>query len=391
MPWQETNVVDERLRFLIEYLHGEDSMSALCRKYRISRKTGYLLVHRYLLEGPRGLYDHSRAPLRHPDAIPADIVSAILNLRDIHRTWGARKLLAWLIQHRPHTQWPSASTIGRILSRHGRIEGHRRRAKTPPYTQPFAPCDGPNKIWCADFKGWFRTGDGKRCEPLTVTDGYSRFVLACRALPTTSFAFVQPVFESLFRRFGLPWVIRTDNGSPFASNALGGLSRLSVWWIKLGIVPERIEPGHPEQNGRHERFHRTLKADTLTPPQPTISLQQAVFERFCREFNDERPHEALAYKTPSARYHRSQRPLPTRLLEMRYPDHMIVRNVRPSGQVRWKGKEIFISETLAGETIAFEPGDDHIFTLHYGPIQLARFDEHKHKLIKPVVKWKKRC
>jgi len=391
MPWKETNVVDERMRFLMEYLNQEESMSALCRKFHISRKTGYSLINRYLSDGPVGLYDRSRAPRYHPHAVDDDTISAVLNLRDIHPTWGARKLHAWLNRHRPRTRWPSTSTIGRILSRHGRIAIRRRSHKTPPYTQPFAESDRPNKIWCADFKGWFRTGDGKRCEPLTITDSYSRYVLACRALPKTTYSFVFPVFESLFRRYGLPWVIRTDNGSPFASNALGGLSQLSVWWIKLGIVPERIEPGHPEQNGRHERFHRTLKEDTISPPQPSLALQQAVFQRFCKEFNDERPHQALDYKTPSALYHCSQRPLPTRPLEMRYPDHMIVRKVRPGGQIRWKGEEVFVSQTLAGEPIAFEPINDYIYTIHYGPMKLAEYNEQKRKIIKPTVNWKKRC
>jgi transposase InsO family protein len=366
-------------------------MSFLCRKFHISRKTGYMLINRFLSDGPVGLYDRSRAPHNHPHAVDEDTISAVLNLRDIHPTWGARKLYAWLNSHRGRTRWPSSSTIGRILSRHGRIAVRQRSRKTPPYTQPFAECDGPNKIWCADFKGWFRTGDGKRCEPLTITDSHSRYVLACRALPKTTYSFVFPVFKSLFRRYGLPWVIRTDNGSPFASNALGGLSRLSVWWIKLGIVPERIEPGHPEQNGRHERFHRTLKEDVISPPQPSLLLQQAAFQRFCKEFNDERPHQALDYKTPSAVYHRSGRPLPTRPLQMRYPDHMIIRKVRPSGQIRWKGREVFVSETLAGEPIAFEPIDEHVFTIHYGPLKLAEYNELKRKIIKPTVSWKKRC
>jgi len=391
MPWKETNVVDERLHFLKKYLRQEKSMSSLCREFNISRKTGYTLIQRFLMDGPVGLYDRSRAPRHHPHAVSEDIVTAVLNLRDTHRSWGARKLLTWLVRHRPRTTWPSASTIGRILSRHGRVVVRQRRCKTPPYTQPFACSDKPNKIWCADFKGWFRTGDGKRCEPLTITDSYSRYVLACRALPTTTYSLVIPVFKSLFRRYGLPWVIRTDNGSPFASNALGGLSRLSVWWIKLGIVPERIEPGHPEQNGRHERFHRTLKEDAISPPQFSLTHQQAAFEHYCKEFNNERPHEAIDMKTPSDVYHRSQRPLPTRPLEMVYPEHMIVRKVRPSGQIRWKGKELFVSQTLAGEPIAFEPVEEHMFTIHYGPIKLARFDEKRRKIIKPNVKWKKRC
>jgi putative transposase len=391
MPWKETCVVDERLKFIGKYLRQEGSMSSLCREFHISRKTGYTLVHRYLLEGPLGLYDRSRAPHYHPRAVSEDIISAILNLRAIHPRWGSRKLLAWLNKHRPRTQWPSASTIGRILSRHGQSVPRRHKRRTPPYTEPFRDSSKPNMIWCADFKGWFRTGDGKRCEPLTVTDSYSRYVLACRALPRATHAQVRPVFESLFSCYGLPWVIRTDNGTPFASAAMGGLSRLSVWWIKLGILPERIDPGHPEQNGRHERFHRTLKEETISPPEFSLPHQQVAFDRFCKEFNHERPHQALNYQTPSDQYHRSSRPLPTRPLEIAYPDHMVTRKVRCSGQIWWKGKELFVSETLAGEPIGLEPIDENLFTVYYGPIELARLDEKKGKLIKPTIKWKKRC
>ncbi len=391
MPWKETCVVDERLKFIGKYLRQEVSMTSLCREFNISRKTGYNLVHRYLLEGPLGLYDRSRAPRHPPQAVSEDIVAVILNLREAHPRWGSRKLLAWLKKHRPRTQWPSASTIGRILSRHGKIVPRRQKRRTPPYTQPFKNSHKPNMIWCADFKGWFRTGDGKRCEPLTITDSYSRYVLACRALPNATYAYVRSVFESLFRRYGLPWVIRTDNGTPFASSAMGGLSRLSVWWIKLGILPERIDPGHPEQNGRHERFHRTLKDEAISPPEFSLHHQQIAFDRFCKEYNQERPHQALDYQTPADRYRRSQRPLPTRPLEMAYPDHMETRKVRCSGQIWWKGKELFVSETLAGEPIGLEPVNDNFFKVFYGPIELALLDQKKGKFIRPMIKWKKRC
>jgi putative transposase len=390
MPWKETCVMDERLKFIGKYLRNESSMVSLCQEFNISRKTGYNLIQRYLLEGPVGLYDRSRAPHSHPYAVSEDIITQILRLREEHPDWGPRKLLEWLKRHRPRTQWPCASTIGRILSRNGKIVPHKRRSKTPPYTQPFISSTKPNMIWCADFKGWFSTGDGKRCEPLTVTDSYSRYVLACRALSRGTHAYVRSVFESLFRKYGLPWAIRTDNGTPFASGALGGLSRLSVWWIKLGILPERIEPGHPEQNGRHERFHRTLKKGAISPARYSLAHQQEAFDQFCREYNQERPHEALDYQTPSDCYHKSQRPLPAKPLEIAYPDHMIVRKVRASGQIWWKGKEPFVSETLVGEPIGLEQIDEFTFKIHYGPFELAVLDEKKGKLIKPPVKWKKR-
>lgn len=390
MPWKETCVMDERLRFVAECAKGERSMSAVCQEFGISRKTGYRLLHRYGMEGLMGLFDRSRAPHHHPHAVSADVEAVIVSLREQHPRWGPRKLRAWLERNRPRTSWPSGSTIGRILLRHGKIPPRRRRRRTPPYTQPFRTCLEPNAVWCADFKGWFRTGDGKRCEPLTVSDAHSRFVLACRALPMTTQGAVRPVLEALFREHGLPWAIRTDNGPPFASTALGGLSRLAVWWIKLGIMPERIDPGCPEQNGRHERFHRTLKEATATPPQSSLRKQQLSFDRFCLEYNYDRPHEALANRTPHQIYQPSNRPYPSRLPEMVYPDHMHVRIVRPSGQLHWRGGDYYISETLIGEPVAFEPVDERYYDLYYGPVMIARYDHKTKKIIKPKRKKRKR-
>jgi hypothetical protein len=245
-------------------------------------------------------------------------------------------------------------------------------------------------VWCADFKGWFRTGDGKRCEPLTITDGYSRYVLACRVLLRTTQACVRPLFEVAFRQYGLPWAIRTDNGTPFASTALAGLSRLAVWWIKLGIHPERIDPGHPEQNGRHERFHRTLKEEAITPPKATALDQQQAFDIFCQEYNTDRPHQALADQTPDSLYKPSLRPYPARLPKIAYPDRMIVRKVRPAGSIRWQGEEIYISETLVGEPVALEQIDEQRFQLYYGHLKLAVLDDAKKKLIRPPFTKRKR-
>jgi transposase InsO family protein len=377
--------MDERLKFISEYLKQEQSMSALCKFFNISRKTGYKLVHRYVMEGYYGLYDRSRSPHHNPYAVSGDIISAILSLRNRYPRWGSRKLRAWLCRNCSGIEWPSVSTIGRILLRHGKIIPRRQSRRTPPYTRPFNDCRAPNDVWCADFKGWFRTGDRARCEPLTVTDSYSRYALACRALPYTTQAVIRPLFESLFREYGLPWAIRTDNGTPFASTALGGLSRLAVWWIKLGIIPERIEPGHPEQNGRHERFHRTLKEESITPPKATLEEQQAAFDRFCFEYNRERPHEALSDKTPASVYKTSPRPYPSRMPQITYPDHMVIRKVRPSGSVRWHGQELYISETVIGEPIAFEQIDEFNYQIYFGPVKLAVYDNKKKKIIKPNI------
>ena len=391
MPWKETCVMDERLKFVAAYLGQESSMAALCQQFGISRKTGYNLVHRFSLEGLLGLYDRSRAPHHHPHAVSEDIVSSILSLRMDHPRWGPRKLHAWLIRNRSHTQWPSVSTIGRILKRRGKIIPRRRSLRTPPYNRPFQGCLGPNDIWCADFKGWFRMGDKSRCEPLTVTDGHSRYVLACRALSTTTQGAVRPIFESLFREYGLPWAIRTDNGPPFASRALGGLSRLAVWWIKLGIIPERIEPGRPEQNGRHERFHRTLKAEAISPPAYCLIDQQNAFDRFCLEYNSDRPHEALDNATPASIYEPSRRAYPSRMPQIAYPDHMSIRKVKPSGQLYWKGRELYVSETLVGEPVAFEQIDERYYQMYYGPIKLAILDDKTKTIIKPpAIKRKQR-
>jgi transposase InsO family protein len=391
MPWKETCVVDERLRFLSEYLKRERSMSAICQEFGISRKTGYRLVHRYQMDGILGLCDQSRAPHHHPHAVSDDMVGTILELRERHPRWGPRKLRAWLDRNRPRTLWPSASTIGRMLLRHGKITPRRRIRRTPPYTQPFRTCLEPNAVWCADFKGWFRTRDGSRCEPLTVSDGHSRFILACRVLPTTTQASVRPVFEALFREYGLPAAIRTDNGAPFASTALGGLSRLAVWWIKLGIIPERIDPGHPEQNGRHERFHRTLKEETASPPKASLTEQQRAFTRFCQEYNFDRPHEALNNATPHQIYQPSPRPHPSRLPEVIYPDHMSIRRVKPSGQLWWHGKQYYLTETLVGESVAFDPVDDRFANIYYGPVIIARYDDVMKKILKLKPKKRKRC
>jgi hypothetical protein len=247
-------------------------------------------------------------------------------------------------------------------------------------------CSTPNAVWCADFKGWFRTGDGKRCEPLTISDAHSRYLIACRALSRTTHGAVRPIFETAFRHYGLPQCIRTDNGAPFSSTALGGLSRLAVWWIRLGILPERIAPGHPEQNGRHERLHRTLAEETVAPPRHSLVDQQIAFNRFRREYNQQRPHEALNNRTPDSVYRSSSRPYPSRIPEIAYPDHLIVRKVRPAGSIWWQSREIYISEVLVGQPIALEPIDERYYNIIYGPITLARLDNYKRKIIRPTRK-----
>ena len=263
--------------------------------------------------------------------------------------WGPRKLKRILERDEPGRVWPAASTMGTLLAREGLVVGRKKRRRTAPYREPLAHADGANRVWCGDFKGWFRTGDGERIDPLTISDAYSRYLLRCQAVEKTDTARVQAIFEAAFREYGLPQAIRTDNGAPFASRALAGLSRLAVWWMKLGIVPERIEAGHPEQNGRHERMHRTLKQETAQPPAANRREQQRALDRFRKEYNQVRPHEALGMRTPGAVYQSSPRRFPARVPEPEYPESMLVRTIGHKGQIRWKKQEVFVSEVLWGE------------------------------------------
>lgn len=380
MPWKATCPMDERLRFIAEYLEQEWSMTVLCRRYGISRKTGYKLLARYEESGPAGLQDRARAPHTHPNAVGEEVVTALLQLRARHPHWGPRKLRAWLARRNPARRWPAASTVGSLLRQHGLTVPRRRRRRCPPATQPFLAAGVPNDVWCADFKGWFRTGDGRRCDPFTLSDSASRFLLRCQALPRPDEAHVRPLFEAVFREFGLPRGLRSDNGPPFASLAAGGLSRLAVWWIKLGIQPERIAPGHPEQNGRHERLHLTLKQETATPPHATGRAQQRAFDHFRRVYNEERPHEALGQRPPAEVYTPSPRPYPERVREPEYPVGQDIRRVRHNGEIRWRGHLVFVSQCLAGEPIGLEEIGDDRWRVRFGPVELGWLDARAHTL-----------
>lgn len=380
MGWKETCVMEERMKFVSGYLEDGESVATLCRLFGISRKTGHKLLKRYKSYGINGLKDRSRAPHSHPNETNLESIRMLLHLRQAHPSWGPRKLLAWIRPRYPRLALPAISTAGDILKRHDMVKSRKRKKRCSPYTEPFIKCKSPNHVWCADFKGWFRTGDGRRCDPLTISDAYSRYLLRCRGLPATRFEGVKPVFEGVFREYGLPIAIRTDNGSPFASLAVAGLSRLSVWFIKLGIRPERIEPGHPEQNGRHERMHKTLKQDTAKPPRATFVAQQKAFVRFRQIYNHERPHEALNDKTPADIYKPSNRSYPKKLSEMEYPTQMKVRRVRSTGEFKWKGELIYLSEALIGELIGLEQISDRYWQINFGHVNLAVVDDWAGKL-----------
>ena len=366
--------MEEKLRFVFEYQQRQRTMTELCQRYEISRETGYVWLRRYQAVGLEGLREKSRAAQRHGNQTSAEIEQMVLELREAHSRWGPRKLKRVLEDNEPGRVWPAASTIGALLKREGLMAGRRKRRRTAPYTEPLAHADGPNRVWCADFKGWFRTGDGERIDPLTITDAHSRYLFRCQAVEKTDTARVQAIFEAVFREYGMPEAIRTDNGAPFASTAIAGLSRLAVWWMKLGIVAERIAAGHPEQNGRHERMHRTLKQETAQPPAGNRREQQRVMERFRQEYNQVRPHEALGMRTPAAVYELSPRSFPAHVPEPEYPDTMLVYRVQQKGHFRWKRQEVFLSEVLWGEPVGLLPIDDSWFTVYFAQVPIARFD-----------------
>jgi transposase InsO family protein len=377
MPWKASSVMEEKLRFILEHDGGEQTMQELCRQYGIARETGYVWLRRYRAYGLAGLREHRRAAHRHPHQTPEEIEQMILELRQAHMPWGPRKLKRILERDEPGRAWPAASTIGALLKREGLVVARKKRLRTAPYREPLAHAQEANRVWCADFKGWFRTVDGQRIDPLTISDAHSRYLLRCQAVEKTNTARVQAIFEAAFREYGMPRAIRTDNGAPFASRALGGLSRLAVWWIKLGIVPERIQAGHPEQNGRHERMHRTLKTEAAEPPAANRHQQQQALDRFRQEYNEVRPHEALEMRTPAEVYQPSPRAFPARVPEPQYPSNMLVRTVRHHGHFRWKKHDVFLTEVLWGESLGLLPEDERWFTIYFAHLPLARFDSQK--------------
>jgi len=375
MPWSETSPMDQKTQFIADVLRGGLAIVELCDDYGISRKTGYKWIDRYLNEGPDGLRDRSRRPTSNPNSTPPELVDAILDARRRHPSWGAKKLLKVLSGQHPRWPWPQRSTVCDILKRNGLVAKKRRRRAIGHPGKPSTIVTAPNDLWCADYKGHFKTGDGRYCYPLTVTDAFSRYLLGCQALLDTSVDGAKPVFTRLFREFGLPNRIRTDNGVPFATNTLARLSRLSAWWVRLGVMPEFIEPGKPQQNGRHERMHKTLKAEATRPPRASSLAQQRRFNSFRAEFNDERPHEALDMETPDALYERSPREMPARLPPLEYPDRFETRYVSANGGIRWNSEWVCVSTVCAGEFVGLEEIDNGVWNVYFGALKLGRFLE----------------
>src|ERR1700676_2534114 len=382
MGWMETCAVDERMRFVIAAEKHEESLAAVCRRFGVSRRVGYKWLERYQEAGIAGLWDRSRAPLHHPQAVAEEIAERCLAVRRAHPSWGPRKVRAFLERQATGTDWPVASTIGSLFDREGLTVKRKLRRRSPPSSAPFAHCGAANDVWCIDFKGWFLTGDGGRCEPLTLTDAHSRYLLRCQVIERNDTDHVWPVLDAAFREFGLPKRLRSDNGSPFASRGPGGLSTLSVKVIKAGVVPERIAPGKPQQNGRHERMHLTLLQDTASPPAGSLREQLKRLRNFQRIYNEQRPHESLGDDTPADHYTASPRRFDGVLREPEYGEHE-VRRVRHNGEIRWQGQTIYISEALIGEPVGLRENDAAGWTVCYGPIVLGTINRDDDRLRKP--------
>jgi transposase InsO family protein len=359
MPFKETGRMEERIRMFLEYESGNWSVSELCRRYGVCRDTFYEWRRRKETGDSTWFLDRSHAPLQCWQTTDGAIAEQVIAARRRFPYLGPRKLLAVLDREAPEIAWPAASTIGTILKRAGLISPVKRRRRALDQPRPCTPVTRANDEWSTDFKGWFRTRDQQRIDPLTVADSHSRFLIGLQIVAPTIEG-VRPCFEQAFREYGLPWAIRCDNGSPFGSQGAGGLTKLSAWWTKLGIAPHFIHPASPQENGRHERMHRTLKAQTSTPPADNAPEQQARFDVFRRHYNEERPHEALGQRPPAELYTQSVRAMPQRVEDPWYDADHQVRRVRSSGEIKWKGKLVFISQALVDELVGIaerETGD----------------------------------
>jgi transposase InsO family protein len=374
MPWRECSVMDERVRFVGRILDGE-AMSDVCREFGISRKTGYKIVNRYRQEGVDALSDRSRRPVRYANQLPDPIERMIVAAKRDKPHWGARKIRELLVKKLSgDVRIPARSTVHAVLDRHGLVAHARQRRRCKAEGTELSRPTQPNDLWCADFKGEFKLGNGRYCYPLTVSDQASRFILACEALESTREMPAIEAFAHLFRERGLPAAIRSDNGLPFASpNGLYNLSRLSVFWLRLGIEIERIKPGNPQQNGRHERMHRTLKTETTRPAGANSLQQQARFDAFVAEFNTERPHEALAMKTPAEVYTPASRAYEG-LPELQYPFHDRDIIVTTCGRICMMRKKINISHVLAGQKLGIKEVDDGIWLVSFMRYDLGYID-----------------
>jgi putative transposase len=380
MTWKTETISQARRAFAGEYRQDVKTMTELCREFGISRKTGYKWARRVQLEQTEDYADRPHDAHTHRNQVSAEVEGWVLKGKSKHPNWGPKKLVVWAKAQSGLERLCAVSTAGEILRRHGLVVSRKRTRKSEVYPNALTQATGCNEVWCVDFKGWFRLGDGSRCDPLTITDGHSRYILRCQAMNGPKMEDVQRVFEALFRQYGLPQVIRSDNGPPFASVGLGGLTALSLWWIKLGIRAERIRPGKPYENGSHERMHLTLKMEAASPPGYDLRGQQRRLEKFRREFNSDRPHEALEQKTPGSIYVPSERKYPVRMGMPDYGDATLRRKVQKRGEFKWEGRKVFLSEAFAGEEVALIRTGDGKYLVKFHWIEVGVFDEKTMKI-----------
>ena len=377
MPWKESGPMDERLAFVRDAHRDRFTMSELCARYGVSRRVGYKWLARFEAEGRPGLTDRSRAPHHRPHRLAERLVELFVTERTAHPFWGARKLLTVLAKRHPRIEtWPAPSTVADLLARRGLVKRRRTRRKPihPGVVRPDTAA--PNDLWTADYKGQFRTGDGAYCYPLTIADQHTRFLLTCHGVLSTHAHVAKPVFERAFREFGLPIALRTDNGIPFATQSVHGLSFLNVWWMRLGILHQRIRPASPQENGAHERMHRTLKRQAILPLRRSCAAQQRNFDAFRHEYNEERPHETLGQETPASRYRRSPRPYPERLPAIEYPADFLVKKITTAGTFRFGKRLLYLANAMVDQPIGLEEIDDGEWRIWFNGILLATFDEN---------------
>ena len=390
MPWKDANIMELRIQFITDWLRKKHTVSDLCALYGISRKSGHKWIDRYQHEGPDWVLERSHAARVIANKTPLEVEQALMQMRALHPTWGARKLLHLVGLQQPALRLPHESTVCDMLKRNGLITAKPRRRAIGHPGRPSSVTSAPNDSWSADFKGQFRLGNGQYTYPLTVTDNYSRYLLGCQCLQGTLLEPTKEVFTRVFKEHGLPRRIKTDNGSPFAAATLGRLSQLSVWWLRLGIQPELSEPGKPQQNGRHERMHRTLKAEATKPPGANGGAQQRKFNAWRQEYNEVRPHEALEMSTPGWVHRPSPRPMPAKLPEMCYPDRFEVRYVSANGGIRWHKRWVNVSSALVGQHVGLEAVDDGLWDLYFGVKKLGRLHE-RHMRIEDHMGRFRRC
>ena len=383
MPWKETCTMNERSKFIEAWKCKDFTHTELCNRFDISRKTGYKWINRVLTEGQVGLKNRSRRSHTHPNQTPDKIVKALLEFKHQHPSFGPAKVITRLRMKHPRRPWPAPSTAGDIFKAHGLVKPRVKRKKVPPHTQPLAHATSTYSLWSADFKGDFLMGDQSRCYPLTLFDNHSRYLIDCKGLRSIASPPVKQRYTQAFRRYGVPDALRTDNGYPFAGVGIAGLCDLSVWLLKLGVMPERIAPGQPQQNGRHERMHRTLKAAAINPVKENIHAQQKAFNHFWQEYNFERPHDALDDQFPNQVFVPPTKPFPNRLSDVEYPDEFLVRSVRTEGTIRWKGGLIYLSKPLIKERIGLELIDEDLWQIYFTNLTLGLLDGRTKRIIRP--------